>query len=73
MKIMATKLTRALRGWLTSSHDDGHEPLRVEQVGPDIDVTRADGSELSAAEELEITARLAAHAVEPLKDFGPEF
>jgi hypothetical protein len=72
--IRDTVLTPALARWLRESHDDGEPELAVFKVvgthGPavtDITVLRADGSEPSPAERREITARLAAHAVEPLR------
>jgi hypothetical protein len=67
MLILRTTLTRPLGRWLRESHDDGCAPLKVEQVGADIEVLRADGSALSADETIEVRARLAANAVKPLK------
>jgi hypothetical protein len=67
MLILRTMRTAALDHWLRESHDDGCAPLSVEQVGADIQVLRADGSELSADETIEVRARLAANAVEPLR------
>jgi hypothetical protein len=67
MLILRTQLTPALQRWLRESHDDDCAPLLVEQVGADIRVTRADGSDLSDDETVEVRARLAANAVEPLK------
>ena len=67
MLILRTTRTAALDYWLQDSYDDGWPPLKVEQVGADIQVLRADGSELSADETIEIEARLAANAVEPLR------
>ncbi len=73
MLIRATSLTTALARWLRESHDDGtpelvvRYQLRGRACVCDIRVLRANGSDLSEAERLEITARLAAHAVEPLK------
>lgn len=63
MKIPATQLTRQLDRWLRQSHDD-HEPeLVVRQAGPDIIVTRHDGSDLTTSEHIEVLARVAAHRV----------
>jgi hypothetical protein len=67
MLILRTTRTAALDHWLRESHDDDCAPLSVEQVGADIQVLRADGSELSEDEKIEIEARLAANAVEPLR------
>ena len=67
MLILRTVRTAALDHWLRESHDDGCAPLNVEQVRAGIQVLRANGSELSADETLEIEARLAANAVEPLR------
>jgi hypothetical protein len=67
MLILRTTLTRALERWLRESHDDGCRPLKVEQVGADIQVLCADGSDLSDDERIEVRARLAANAVSPLK------
>jgi hypothetical protein len=69
-------LTPELARWLCESHDDGQPELDVQQRllgfgrhrAPGIEITRADGSEPSETERLEINARLAAHAVEPLKE-----
>jgi hypothetical protein len=65
--ILRTTLTPTLARWLRESHDDDCAPLLVEQVGADIRVVRADGSDLSDDETLEVRARLAANAVEPLR------
>lgn len=67
MLIRDTALTEALVRWLRESNDDDRPALRVTERGSAIEVLRADGGELSPAEELEIKARLAAHAVEPLR------
>lgn len=67
MLIKNTELTPALARWLREAHDDGAPELHVEQRGADIEVRRADGSEPSATERVEIEARLAAHGVQPLK------
>ena len=66
MLIKSTRPTGALVQWLSAAHDDGAPPLAVEAVGPDLRVTRQDGSEPSDTERLEVTALLAAHAVAPL-------
>ncbi len=63
MLIRSTSLTARLARWLRESHDDGAADLAVRVAGGDIEVTRADGSDLSPTETLEVTARLAAHAV----------
>lgn len=65
--IRDTTLTPALARWLRESHDDGTPELRAVSQWPHISVRRADGSEVSDTECTEITARLAAHAVEPLR------
>ena len=67
MLIRNTRPTPGLVQWLSAAHDDGVPPLCVEAVGPDLRVTRQDGSDLSETEVLEVTALLAAHAVEPLR------
>lgn len=82
MLIRDTPLTPPLARWLRESHDDGEPELAVRQLRSTtpcgsrvvslrlsigIMVMRADGSEPSGTEYTEITARLAAHAVEPLK------
>lgn len=67
MLILTTRLTPGLRRWLEGAHDDGRSPLVVVQTGEHIAVTRADGSEPSETERLEVTALLAAHAAEPLR------
>jgi hypothetical protein len=66
LTIRDTQMTAPLRRWLSESHDDGQLPLVVEQIGVDVAIRRADGSALSDAEEIEIRALLAAHAVLPL-------
>ena len=67
MLIRDTTLTPALARWLRESHDDDESELLVAQVGTDIVVMRLPAArDLSETERLEITARLAAHAVEPL-------
>lgn len=66
MIIPSLTLTPALLAWLRSRHDDDAKPLRVRQRGPDVDVLRADGAELSELEQRHVRATLAAHAVEPL-------
>lgn len=69
MLIRNIDLTPTLARWLRESHDDGLPELVVAHdmggLYGDIIVLRADRSELSETEHLEITARLAAHAVEP--------
>lgn len=67
MLIKNTAPAPGLVHWLSAAHDDGASPLCVEAVGPDLRVTRQDGSDLSETEALEVTALLAAHAVEPLR------
>ena len=71
MLIQDVPLTPALARWLQESHDDGEPELTVRRGGfgfrPLFFVLRADGSDVSDTEHIEITARLAAHAVEPLK------
>lgn len=67
MIVTHTILTPALRRWLEAGHDDDWPPLLVRQVGESVEVTRADGCELSDREQTEVTALMAAHAVEPLK------
>ena len=62
----------ALTAWLRVAHDDGQPDLSVEYrprrgfAPPRVTVLRADGSLLSATEEREVRALLAAHAAEPL-------
>lgn len=68
MLIKHTRPTPSLVQWLSAAHDDGAPPLAVEAVGPDLRITRQDGSELSDTEQLEVAALLAAHAVSPLKE-----
>lgn len=70
-------LTPALEQWIRDAHDDGQEPLDITDLSdPDdredggatsILVARADLSELSATEQVEVRALVAAHAVEPLR------
>jgi hypothetical protein len=71
MLIHDTTLTPALARWLRESHDDGEPELVIRRAGwghsPPHSVLRADGSEVSDTERTEITARLAAHAAEPLR------
>lgn len=66
MLIKNTTLTPALKAWLEAAHDDGRPGLCVSQRGLHVLVTRADGSEPSASESLEIEALMAAHTVSPL-------
>ena len=63
MRIPHVMLTPALLDWLASRGDGA--PLSVVQDGPDLLVTRADGSELADHEQRRIAGILAAHAVEP--------
>jgi len=64
MLILRTTLTPTLETWLRESHDDDERPLRVAQVGVDVLVCRADYSEPSDGEQLEVAARCAAHAID---------
>lgn len=67
MLIPNLTLTSQLQRWLRQSNDDGQPELfvRYESTHPKagVIVTRQDGSEPSESEQLEIMARLAAHAV----------
>lgn len=67
MLIRNTQLTAALAAWLKEARDDDSPQLALTQEGSNIRVLRADGSELSATERLEVEALLAAHLVAPLK------
>lgn len=73
MLIRDTALTPALARWLRESHDDGEPELQPRELRlgmartRNIRVLRTDGSEPSTTETTEITARLAAHAAEPLQ------
>lgn len=66
MIILATPLTPALARWLREARDNDAAPLTVYQSGADIVVRRADGSEPSVTEIIEIESLVAANAVEPL-------
>lgn len=73
------KLTPALAQWIAQASDRRRRglvagaprlpesPLQASQRAGAIEVTHADGAPLSAYEEREIRALLAAHAKEPLK------
>lgn len=63
MRIPHVTLTPALLDWLASRGDGA--PLSVVQSGPDILVTRADGSEPADHEQRRVAGILAAHAAEP--------
>jgi hypothetical protein len=56
-------LVRALR----EQHDDGQGALRVRLDAGAVEVTRADGSELSDDEARHVAGILAAHAAEPIR------
>ena len=63
MRIRGVALTPALRAWLVAA---GDAPLTVRRIADTIEITRADGAELSAEEEIEVRALISAHDVEPL-------
>jgi hypothetical protein len=64
MIIANLTLTPGLLRWLRSRHDDGAQELRARQRGPDVEVLRADGSELSEAEQAHVRGTAAAHGVD---------
>jgi hypothetical protein len=66
MRIPSTPLTPALTAWLASRNDPGTPALAVRQDGAAIEVTRADGTALSAHEEAHVRGVMAANAVGPL-------
>lgn len=51
---------------LRGAHDDGQPELVITHDPPALVILRADGTELSASEQLEVRALLAADDVEPL-------
>lgn len=57
---------------LAAQSDDGHAPLRTRGVASpqwsEVEILRADGSELSATERAHVLAVLAAHAAEPIRE-----
>lgn len=61
---LGARLLELLRG----AHDDGQPALQVLHDPPALVVLREDGSELSATEELEVRALLAADEAEPFED-----
>lgn len=65
MRIPHVTLTPALLDWLASRGDGA--PLSVTQDGPDLIVTRADGSEPEDHEQRRVHGIVAAHAAEPLR------
>lgn len=67
MIVRGLTLTLGLARMLASRHDDGEAPLRVRQVGPDVAIFRADGSELSELEERHVRGVLAADRVEKIR------
>ena len=67
MVFSSTLLTDDLRDWLGRSHDAGQALLQVVQRGEDLEVTRADGNELSVDEQSEVMCRLAMQAMEPTR------
>jgi len=77
MLIQDLILTPALVAWFEGAHDDDNpRPLMVHRCNPGdttgdehegVHVLGGDGSPLSATEEREVRALLAAHAAEPLK------
>ena len=65
--IAPVQVTQALAAWLSQAHDDGQTELSCRQRGHMLEITRADGSELSETEMVEVRALLAAHAAEPFQ------
>lgn len=68
--LIGVTLTPGLRWWLVRAGDDGGRlavweyrtgPVRV------VEIVRLDGAELSASEQIEVRALLAAHEAEPLR------
>ena len=66
MRIPTLTLTPALAAWIASRCDPGTPALLVRQDGADVEVTRADGAELSASESAHVRGTVAAHRAEPL-------
>jgi hypothetical protein len=50
----------ALRRLIASRHDAGGEPLQQRWLGGRLQITRADGTELSATEQAHVRAAIAA-------------
>lgn len=67
MTLQNLSLTPALADWLASRCDPGSAPLVVRQAGTSVEVTRADGSELSETEAAHVRGTVAAHRVELLR------
>lgn len=61
-----TPLSTRLAGLLRGANDDGALDLSVVHDPPALVILRADNNELSATEELEVQAILAADAAEPI-------
>ncbi|RYE86550.1 MAG: hypothetical protein EOO75_15590 [Myxococcales bacterium] len=60
-----SSLSDELLDWLARSHDPDQPLLVVRPRGRDLEVLRADGTEISATEHREVFARLVVHALEP--------
>jgi hypothetical protein len=57
---IATRPSRELARLIASRHDDGGRPLRQYWYRGQLQITRADGSELSALEQAHVRAAISA-------------
>ena len=66
MIVQVERVTPGLVSWLRTAHDDGQPALSVRWAPRGLRVEHRRGGELSAAEQLEVRAIVAAHEAEAL-------